>query len=954
MAAKGKRRCPKFLKTAGGIALAAAIVSLFAFGGFILNILRHGHDWLEIRLGERLCSRHNVVLLADFDDATIRDAVTTAPFQYWDVERVRGKFGDARRIDLDGDAIIQSPITHHAIPHSHATCAAWFKPRDTARMQTLFEVRNSDAGFQLTLSTNRLSLLVLRGMEISQTSCAYSGTSRSFTHVAVAIRKDGASIFQNGVETASMAFPEKITLPPKPLIFGTSVHSPFEGDIDDLAVWKMALDATDLKSIVQSRHGLKMKYEPLFTILTDATAAAASFAAGFYRTVGRLAPPLRNPAQIAKGIPAITAWPSKNDARHFLAAHEASLHSGFRTRKAANFRSVDISSGGTSVKAEVALDDTYGKDDAKRMAFIVRDPTHTLFGGSGLARLYPPELHEALHPDAPFPLPLSGEFVRFYLEDSFKGLYVVETFDRLGGAWMARGKRDPNFSQALYFSSDPSECDFPPAGAIAADAYVANASLALSDILFPWGRQEISARKMDLDRRRAIGKFTASGKSPNLGKAILGGNLSPLFVTEDLALESSGRKWKSSDPALISDDGRVTRPSGGAPRPVLLTPLEKDAPCGEPIRFRVVPLKPDLQTLFIHVGFPVEKFRRSDFSCLRFPAGGGEPEWLTGTGGNGGGIKHRGNTSYVKGAKRSFSLEFDGKVAWPGSSRMAQHVLLFSGYADPTRLRNKVSFDSFRLADSAGVPCGAIDVSWSEVFINGEYFGVWETCRRAKDICDPKTYLFKIRARDPLLWKTTRSDMSECISSHNPRVNPYRPLESLFEFTSGSSTEDFAAHIADTFYIESLIDYYMMLNFSENYDGQVTNQYIGRRRGDDRWFIIPWDYDKTFFDGAPGHLANHLVNRLLVEMPEFRHLVSEKWANLRQGPMAEDAVLARINSDAALLAPYMEEEYRLLQPAGWNGDFEAAVERLRQVVSARLKLMDAKFTGNKGNTAEKH
>lgn len=357
----------------------------------------------------------------------------------------------------------------------------------------------------------------------------------------------------------------------------------------------------------------------------------------------------------------------------------------------------------------------------------------------------------------------------------------------------------------------------------------------------------------------------------------------------------------------------------------------------------MVPRKPDLQTLFLYVGLPPEKHRRNDFVCLRFPAGGGDPEWLSGFGGSNGGIKHRGNTSYVKGAKRSFSLEFDEKVSWPGSSRPASHVLLFSGYADPTRLRNKVSFDSFRVASVGEEPCGATDISWSEVFINGEYFGVWETCRRVKDICGAQTSLYKVRALNENLWRTTQSDMTECVSTCDPRGNPFDPLEELFSFTAGASREEFAEGFARTFHAETVVDYFLLLNLTQNYDGQMTNQYIGRRSDDGRWFIIPWDYDKTFFDARNNNLSNFLVSRAWTDVPWFKGRVSAKWNALRAGPMSTDAVLGRIDADASLLAPYMEEEYRLLQPAGWNGTFPEAVDRLKQVVMERLALMDKKF-----------
>ncbi len=926
-------------------ALCAALASFFFFGGEILVSLRDARDRIGGALGRHLAERHGVVLLVGFDSASPRDTVSLAELLHSDTTRVPGRCGDARRIDLDKRPILRLPVSPLAVQTESSSFTAWFSPCDVMRRQLLFRRRNHDSGFGLVLENNELTVFVADCATNVSATCRYAGAPGRFTHVALVFDGGRASVFQNGRETASLNLVRPYVSSAQIFDYGCETHDPFEGDIDDLAVWSRALPAGEIKSLAESKCGIRRMYAPVFSCAEDAAAAVSGFIAGLYRSIGRLVPPLRNPAQIAKDIPKMTVWPSKNDERVFLRAHEESLHSGCRTPKAAKFRKVDVSFGGATAKLEVALDDVYGRGDSVRPAFVVKDPSHAIFGGCGIVRVYPPELHTALHPDAAYPLPLSGSFVRMFHEDSYKGLYVIEPFDRIGGAWMARGVRDPHFKSALYFYSSPAPCDIPPPGVDPDAAFASVRSLALSDVLFPWSRQEVSARRRACGRNRDAGKFAPlpDAAAENLFKRILAGNPSPMFVTNDLALAVSDTAWESSDPDLIAPDGRVTRPASGAPRPVTLTPVGADGARGAPLRFRVAPLAPDLQTLFLYTGFPIDKHRRSDFVCFRVPAGGGAPEWISGLRSSNGGIKHRGNTSYVKGAKRSFSLEFDEAVQWPGSSREAQHVLLFSGYADATRLRNKVSFDSYRVAASKDVPCGAIEISWSEVFINGEYFGVWETCRRAKDICDPKTYLFKVRARDPNLWLTTETDMTECVSANDPRNDPYRPLKSLFEFTSGVSGEAFASEVGNVFYTDSIVDFCLMLNFTENFDGQVTNQYMGRRTGEDKWFLIPWDYDKTFFDGVPNNLTNRLIEKMFREVPGFKDALSAKWTALRAGPMSDEAVFGRIDADVRLLIPYMSEEYRLLQPLGWDGDFEEAVERLKSVVSARLKVMDAKF-----------
>ena len=426
---------------------------------------------------------------------------------------------------------------------------------------------------------------------------------------------------------------------------------------------------------------------------------------------------------------------------------------------------------------------------------------------------------------------------------------------------------------------------------------------------------------------------------------ILNSNLSPLYVTGDLNLQGDPRlRWESSEPDIVAGTGKVTRPDSGPPRSVLLTSVDSDTGRREHIRVRVIPLKPTLQTLFLHISTPVGKFTRNDFTCLRIPAGGGKIEWLAGTAATGGGVHHRGNTSYVKGAKRSMSLKFDEPVSFSEDHLPARHVLLFCGYADPTRLRNRISFDAYRAAAGGRTPNGITTIDWAEVFINGEYFGVWELAHRVRDIFVPdEGLLYKIRSQHPKLWTYPFPEMAEAISPPDIRADSSLPLTEILGKVSYSNRGVFSDMAHRDFIFDSLVDYFLILNFTQNFDGQVVNQYLARDSASGKWFVIPWDYDKTFFNANSTPLTNHLVSRLWHEVPEFQRQCRVKWKTLRAGALSDEAVLSRIDSHAELLAPYMEEEYRLKQPAGWTGEFPAAIDQLKKTVSARLKVLDKIF-----------
>ena len=926
-----------------------AFVCLLAGGGRLLERLDAWREKAEIKVGERLDARHGLIMLATMDGAHPREAVSYLPVHVRQCDRVSGRIRDARRINLDQDTFLRVDAPRR-IPGSEATYAAWFRPKDCRRRQVLFNCRSRASGFILFLESERLALHVnLPTAEVTD-SCQYVGKKDRFTHVAVAFSSDAAVIYQNGHESLRIQLPCPASFPRKPVIFGRTVFWPFEGDIDEMAIWGRSLDALELIGVVRSRGGICVKYEPVLTLWAVTAGRLSAALSATMRVFDRLVPNWHGPGGLAKNLAIFSVWPSKADERHFVRVHAQSTNNGFRTRKAASFRRINVVYNGHLLPLDIALDDIYAEEHVRRMAFLVRDETRTLFGGSGLARLYPPELHAVLHPDASYPLPLSATFIRLYFHNEFHGLYVIEPFDREGSGWMAYGSHVGPAKNAIGFKSSKSSCDEPPPGLDANDAFNRVAALVASDVFFPWSRQELQAKRRRQNLIWLAHNFDVL-KHPG-APGFLGRNLSPLYVTDDLVLPGAPEiQWKSSAPEIVSETGRVTRPESGAPRSVLLAPVDSRTggigDCqldAEPLRVRVIPLRPALQTLFLHVGSTVDKYVRKDFSCMLIPAGGGDTQWLTGTAATGGGLHHRGNTSYVKGAKRSLSLKFDQTVALMEDGLPSNHLLLLSGYADPTRLRNRISFDTFRAAAAGRVPNGITAIDWAEVFINGEYYGVWELAHRVRDSFPAEEgLLYKIRAHDQPIWSTTSPDMAEAISLADPRTDAAQPLEDLFAITCGANWNDFTKVGVSHLLVDSFVDYLLMLNFTQNQDGQLVNQFLARDAISGKWFFIPWDYDKTFFNGSAVPLGNKLLTHLVDDVPEFSRAAAAKWKTLRGGALSDDAMLARIDSYAERLAPYMEEEYRLRQPDGWNGDFPNAVERLKAVVRDRLHLLDNRF-----------
>ncbi|MBR1836633.1 MAG: CotH kinase family protein, partial [Kiritimatiellae bacterium] len=401
-------------------------------------------------------------------------------------------------------------------------------------------------------------------------------------------------------------------------------------------------------------------------------------------------------------------------------------------------------------------------------------------------------------------------------------------------------------------------------------------------------------------------------------------------------------------PDAVAPDGRVTRPEGSAPAVAGLSGTFPDG-SERTFRFRVLPRGHRLPLLSVHVGEPLEKEFDRDFSCFFLPAGAeaAQARRLCGTGDRGGGAHNRGNTSYVKGSKRSIALEFDEPFDRGDGAPPARHLLLLSGYADPTRMRNRLCYGLFEAMPRGGGRL-APPVSWAEVALNGAWAGIWETAPRPQDAAGPGfSDLYKVRGSRGLWSEPSASPVERVGAPAAAGTDPYGPFLDLAGFVCNATDADFAARAGDVFDLDELADFWLLLNFSGNVDGRVTNQLVGRRAADGRWVLLPWDYDKTFMAGSPaGKLSNPLFDRLFATRPDFRARVRDRWAELRTGPFSDAAILARIDADAAVLAPLMDEEWRLLRPAGFDGDFPAAVAALRETALARAASLDSMTRGD--------
>lgn len=780
-------------------------------------------------------------------------------------------------------------------------------------------------------------------------------SGEAFVKTALVLSPEKVALYVDGEKRAEASVCDgNLLIGAHSIAIGASPCALPDCEISSFAVWTRPLSEREVSRLPDD-PGNAASARPLSVFAASAADAAFSCWSVAARMAEKLVPSFSKRPEL---VPELSLVLSKKDERHFMKAHGESLANGFATRGATRKRKISVVFRDCAIPAEAALVDEYTptgfgshsarKSPSVRPAFFVNATPGFLAGGSGAVLLYPPEAFSVFHPDAQMPLPLGSEnFVKLTVAGERRGVYVMEAADRVGSAWMATSP-DGIPDKKRFF------CDAPPTGpsgetflsaSEVRSRYRSILALLRGDPAFPWSRAE---GMWHAERHRAMRKAIGFS-APALGALDLkGANLAPMFVTGNLDLSPAptGTVWSSSRPDIIDEEGRLAqRPDSPGGTIVEMTAKFPHGATGR-FRFRVVPPELTLPALFLHVNRPVPREGKTAFTAIRVPSGPGgfdRVERLSGI--DGAGIHLRGNTSYITGAKKPLSLEFDSPVAWSGVPEGARHVVMLSGYADPTRLRNAISFAAYR-ALSPGNDKLSAGIGWCELFFNGEYYGVWEFCPRLCDVVRKDALsLLKIRSPDGY-WTRAEAEMADdALKGRGAVQDPYAEFAELSRFVVEAPAGEFAATWKEKFDFENLVDFWLLLNFTGDKDGQRTNQFVMRRKSDGRFLICPWDYDKTFAEkrGFRSILSNPLLNRVSASEPAFRNRCREKWKALRSGPLSDDALTQWIDNEVERLAPFMDEEWHLLPPLGFDGTYMEAVDYLKTMVLTRARLLDSRF-----------
>ncbi|MGE3823826.1 MAG: CotH kinase family protein [Bacteroidia bacterium] len=351
------------------------------------------------------------------------------------------------------------------------------------------------------------------------------------------------------------------------------------------------------------------------------------------------------------------------------------------------------------------------------------------------------------------------------------------------------------------------------------------------------------------------------------------------------------------------------------------------------------------------------------------------------------GIMYKGNQSLAF-EKKSFSIELSEKVKIEGMDADDDWKLNAS-YIDKTFLRNKISYNLYRLFSENNI---APNVSWVEVFLNNTYHGLYivtdrmDAKRLGLDDKDTAAVLFKAAPISQLpsaldsvqrgyadyvmtaeRWSSWSEEGKKEFAADiyfNQRYpefakkNKHFVIYQLTAFLHNTTTEEFTAKrggVDSVFDIENIIDFHLLLLITNNGDGVVNNNYLYRQNSNTPYRICPYDFDHSFGrdgDGEPNPAdfidlrRNILITRLIeTNAFNYKERLKEKYLRLKdRNILTVENITAMIDEHAARIKPFALKDERKWKPEAHkyfqNTDYDKEIELMKVWLKQHLPKVE--------------
>lgn len=325
-------------------------------------------------------------------------------------------------------------------------------------------------------------------------------------------------------------------------------------------------------------------------------------------------------------------------------------------------------------------------------------------------------------------------------------------------------------------------------------------------------------------------------------------------------------------------------------------------------------------------------------------------------------IKYRGGLS-AQYKKNSYSLELKKKYKFFDFPKEDDWILNAS-YIDKTFMRHKINYDLFNAMHPKNV---AAKTTYVNLLINGAYHGLYILTEEinGKRVGLNKKDTMAMLFKDPLLlYKEQRvpQDSNNYYQQKFPKLSKRDQTYYIEQFRSllfESTDEEFELEIEKWIDLENIIDWHLLLLFSNNGDGIMKNFYLYKIDSMTPFRVAIWDYDHSF--GRDGDNELNMMERplklersiLFVRLLESKTLnysskLETRWQELREsGLFSFNNIERQIDEIDKKIKSEIEKNFAKWPVKSYwyfdDNNYEQEIEIIKSFVPLRLKQLDKKF-----------
>jgi len=326
-------------------------------------------------------------------------------------------------------------------------------------------------------------------------------------------------------------------------------------------------------------------------------------------------------------------------------------------------------------------------------------------------------------------------------------------------------------------------------------------------------------------------------------------------------------------------------------------------------------------------------------------------------------IKCRGGIS-SKYYKHSFSLELEDKFSFSNLPKYDDWILN-ANYIDKTFMRHKISYDLFREMNIKNISSKSTFIN---IYINDKYEGLYVIMEEinASMIDLNKSDTMAMLFKDPPIFRKERltyiQDSLNYYQQKFPKITDSDKtyyIEKFKNFLFYSSDSVFAREIPVWVDIENVIDWHIILLFSNNSDGILKNFYLYKLDKDTPFRFAIWDYDHSF--GRDGDNEHNLMERELncnrsilferlsnITEIGYLHRLKKRWFELRQQNIisVENFETHIMNNDKVISREVERNFEKWPIDSEWyydNNDYIQELDLMRKFVVIRVNQLDEFF-----------